>query len=199
MIVGGWWTAISRFQFHEIRERCVEFFGVVHYSAFILAGILLNLTPGNDTMYILGRSIAYGERAGIVSALGISSGSLLHSLAAATGLSVVLMQSATAFNVLKFCGAAYLVYTGTRMFFFVEKQDRLLPEKNAGKIHFGRLYAAGVLTNVLNPKVALFFSCLSPPVYRSCLFKSHIRIYVVGYYLYQYRNPLVSPACSVCC
>ena len=135
-------------------------FGIHDFGVFILTGIVLNLTPGQDTFYILGRSISQGRGAGIASVLGISSGSLVHTLAAALGLSAVLAASASAFLVLKIAGAAYLVYLGLRMFL-----TRSLPANIPGAFassSFGAVYRQGLLTNILNPKVALFFLAFMP-------------------------------------
>src|SRR2546429_7414800 len=89
--------------------------GIHDYWLFVATGVLLNLTPGQDTLYILGRSIAQGRRIGLASALGISAGSVLHTLAAALGLSAVLATSASAILVLKVVGAVYLVFLCVRM------------------------------------------------------------------------------------
>src|ERR1043166_965774 len=89
--------------------------GIHHYGLFIVSGLLLNITPGQDTFYILGRTISQGRRAGILSVFGISSGCLIHTLAAALGLSAVLAASSQAFIILKMAGAAYLIYLGARM------------------------------------------------------------------------------------
>ncbi len=134
--------------------------GILHFWTFLAAGILLNLTPGVDTMYILGRSMSSGMKAGILSALGISTGSMLHTLAAATGLSLVLSASATAFHVVKYFGAAYLVYLGVQMLF----ASRSIVSRKDGRqsVNYKRIYLSGILTNVLNPKVALFFLAFLP-------------------------------------
>jgi threonine/homoserine/homoserine lactone efflux protein len=129
-------------------------FGTQHYWLFLLSGILLNITPGQDTLYIVGRSIAQGRRAGLLSVSGISSGAVIHTLAAAFGLSAILATSASAFTVVKFVGAAYLVYLGVRMWL-----DR--PANSERPAQFAQagswgIYRAGLLTNLLNPKVALF-------------------------------------------
>lgn len=88
---------------------------VDHLGLFIVSGLLLNLTPGQDTLYILGRSLSQGRRAGVISALGISAGCLVHTCLAAFGLSAVLATSAAAFQVVKYVGAAYLVWLGVGM------------------------------------------------------------------------------------
>src|SRR5213079_9100 len=90
-------------------------FGIHDFALFITTGVLLNLTPGPDTLYILGRSVAHGRRAGVASALGISVGSIFHTCAAALGLSAVLATSAIAFGVIKLLGGAYLIFLGIKM------------------------------------------------------------------------------------
>src|ERR1700716_3472959 len=88
--------------------------GIHDFGLFLAAGVLLNLTPGPDTVYILGRSIAHGRRAGVASALGICAGSIFHTGAAALGLSAFLATSAWAFTMVKLAGAAYLIFLGVR-------------------------------------------------------------------------------------
>lgn len=136
-------------------------FGIVGYKMFILSGILLNITPGSDTIYILSKAGTGGRKVGIASALGISTGILIHTLLAALGLSVVLAKSATAFNIMKLLGAAYLVLMGIRT--IISRSSAFLDEKNKKRnISIGTVYRQGVLTNALNPKVALFFLALLP-------------------------------------
>jgi len=92
-------------------------FGTIDLALFIVAGLLLNITPGPDTLYILGRSASQGWRGGALAALGIGAGLFVHTLAAAVGLSALLAASATAFTILKWVGAAYLVYLGVSLLF----------------------------------------------------------------------------------
>jgi len=139
----------------------MEFVGIINFWPFLFAAVLLNLTPGTDTMYILGRSMANGTRAGVLSALGISTGSLVHTLAAASGLSLVLATSATAFSLVKFCGAFYLIYLGVRAF-FPAIGSRPKGEQSERLINHRQVYVSGIVTNVLNPKVALFFLAFLP-------------------------------------
>ena len=89
--------------------------GIINFETFLLAGLLLNITPGNDTIFILTRSIAQGKRAGVMSVLGIATGSIIHTTFAAFGLSVIISESIVAFSILKYAGAAYLVYMGYKM------------------------------------------------------------------------------------
>ena len=136
-------------------------FGIENYFAFLIAGILLNLTPGADTIYILTRSIAQGRRAGIYSVLGITSGSLIHTLFAAFGLSVILSTSAMIFNIIKYLGALYLCYLGIRMLL---KRSQILEGQNIlfKKNRSLQVYRQGLITNLFNPKVALFFLSFLP-------------------------------------
>ena len=135
--------------------------GIINLGAFLLAGILLNLTPGADTMYILSRSIANGKKAGILSAVGISVGSLVHTLFAALGLSVLLAESQLAYDVVKYLGAAYLIYLGIRSIFTKDKNGFEL-NQNMGPTNHKKIFFSGIITNVLNPKVALFYLAFLP-------------------------------------
>ncbi len=136
-------------------------FGIVNYGTFLISGILLNLTPGTDTMYILARSISQGKKAGIVSVLGISTGIVCHIILVTLGLSVILAKSDMAFTVVKYMGAVYLVFLGIQN--IVKKKGESF-ELNHHKESFNykKIYISGILTNVLNPKVALFFLAFLP-------------------------------------
>jgi len=135
--------------------------GIENPLVFLGAGILLNLYPGPDTLYIIGRSLAQGRGAGVCAALGISTGALVHTLLGAFGLSAVLAASASAFTILKYLGAAYLIYQGLRLFFDSSAPARAKSgnQASSGLLH---IYRQGVLTNVLNPKVAVFFLAFLP-------------------------------------
>jgi threonine/homoserine/homoserine lactone efflux protein len=135
-------------------------FGTQNLVLFIVSGILLNLTPGQDTLYIVGRSIAQGRRAGLLSVLGITSGCIVHTLAAAFGLSAILATSARAFLIVKIAGAAYLTYLGIRM--MLDRSTTVAETADLPHERSWAIYRAGVLTNVLNPKVALFFLAFLP-------------------------------------
>jgi len=143
-------------------------FGIENYLGFILAAILLNLTPGTDSMYIITRSVSQGQTAGFYSVLGITSGILVHTLLAALGLSVLLANSPTAFMIVKYIGASYLCYLGFKMLTSKHSnsiannlsKDQDEPRQKA--IDGWQIYKQGVLTNVFNPKVALFFLAFFP-------------------------------------
>jgi threonine/homoserine/homoserine lactone efflux protein len=129
---------------------------------FVVSGLLLNITPGPDTAYIVGRSVQFGWRGGAVATLGISSGCLLHVGAAAIGLSALLMASAAAFTLLKLAGAAYLCFIGLSM--LLSRPPRMPDEIPATgtPLSLRQVFWQGALTNVLNPKVALFFLAFLP-------------------------------------
>ncbi|MBC8026570.1 MAG: LysE family translocator [Steroidobacteraceae bacterium] len=135
--------------------------GIHHYWLFIATAIVLVITPGQDTFFILGRSLAGGRAAGIAAALGITAGSLIHTLLAALGLSALLATSPYAFMAVKFAGAAYLVYIGARALL---SRSSGLPGEELGAGADGRwaAFRSGVVTNLLNPKVGLFFLALMP-------------------------------------
>jgi threonine/homoserine/homoserine lactone efflux protein len=135
--------------------------GIHHYWLFIATAIVLVITPGQDTFFILGRSLASGRAAGIAAALGITAGSIIHTCLAALGLSALLATSPYAFMAVKFAGAAYLVYVGVRALL---ARTSSLPGADARDSADGRAAAfrQGILSNLLNPKVALFFLALMP-------------------------------------
>ncbi|WP_066259748.1 LysE family translocator [Hydrogenophaga flava] len=131
---------------------------------FIAAGWLLNLTPGPDVLYIVSSALKSGVRAGIVAALGIVSGCFVHVFAAALGVGALLATSATAFTVLKWAGAAYLMWMGVRLLLARGGSASIVPTRADGEaaVNLWRVYRQGFLTNVLNPKVALFFLAFVP-------------------------------------
>jgi len=137
----------------------MNIFGTQHLALFMISGLLLNITPGQDTLYIVGRSVSQGRRAGLLSVLGIVTGCALHAVAAAFGISAILATSAHAFAAVKLAGAAYLCYLGVRM--LIERTDHTQETRFAQESGCA-IFRAGLLTNVLNPKVALFFMAFLP-------------------------------------
>lgn len=126
---------------------------------FIGAGLLLNITPGPDVLYIVGRSIGQGRRAGLVSVLGISTGCLFHVASAALGLSALMLAIPAAYDVVRYAGAAYLVWLGVRAIASTSSPLRI---QRPEAVPLGRVFRQGMLTNVFNPKVALFFLAFLP-------------------------------------
>jgi threonine/homoserine/homoserine lactone efflux protein len=129
------------------------------FAAFGVASLALLIVPGPSVLYIVTRSIDQGRSAGLVSVLGIHTGSVVHVAAAALGVSAILASSAVAFGVVKYVGAAYLIWLGIRTL-----RDRH-EERPSGALRgrsLRRVYAQGVVVNVLNPKTALFFLAFLP-------------------------------------
>lgn len=126
---------------------------------FLSAALLLALTPGPGIFYVLARSLSGGRRDGIASACGTAIGGFVHVLAAAFGLSALLVTSAVAFGVVKFAGAAYLIFLGIRMLFSKEEEPT---EVSAPKDAARRVFLQGITTEALNPKTALFFLAFLP-------------------------------------
>jgi threonine/homoserine/homoserine lactone efflux protein len=159
----------------------IAYLGVQHLLLFILAGWVLNLTPGPDVFYMVTHALKGGWRAGTVAAAGIFAGCLVHVLAATVGLSALVASSATAFTVIKLLGAAYLVYVGLKMLMSksvksIDAMDAInsvadeavntpAKAKNGtvfAQIDLKKVFLQGFWTNVLNPKVALFFLAFLP-------------------------------------
>ncbi len=132
---------------------------VDNFLLFIAAGLLLNITPGPDMLYIITRSAAQGRKAGVISALGIGTGTFVHIAAAALGLSTLLMYSTEAYNTVRCVGAMYLIYLGLRVILFQnnDRQNQQIKNESLWKI-----YREAVVINVLNPKVAIFFLAFLP-------------------------------------
>jgi len=135
-----------------------------HLLAFIAAGWLLNLTPGPDVLYVVTNSLRSGVRAGVMAGLGITAGCFVHIFAAAVGVGTLMATSATAFTVLKYIGAAYLLYLGVRMLLSRAKPPADLEAVAAVSEarSLKAIFLGGFWTNVLNPKVALFFLAFVP-------------------------------------
>jgi len=127
---------------------------------FFIASLLLNLTPGNDMIYVASRAVSQGSRAGVVSAAGVFVGCFVHITAAVLGLSIIIANSALLFSIIKFVGAAYLVYLGVRS--LMSKRSVPADATMTPNLNYWRLFRQGFVTNVLNPKVAIFFLSFLP-------------------------------------
>lgn len=130
-----------------------------HLLPFMAAALALNLTPGADMTYVISRALSQGRGAGIASAFGIFGGSAVHTLLAAVGVAALLAASELGFQILKWVGAAYLLYLAIRIFLAKVGPDDLTAARPAG---LWRIWAEGVVVNVLNPKVALFILAFLP-------------------------------------
>jgi len=133
-------------------------FNIENFYLFLSVSILVNLSPGPDMLYTAARSLSQGTKAGILSALGIFTGCLFHITAAVFGLSKIIEESVLLFSIIKYAGAAYLVWLGLRS----------LQKKNADEIatlstiSYRKIFLQGMITNLLNPKVAIFFLSFLP-------------------------------------
>jgi threonine/homoserine/homoserine lactone efflux protein len=128
-------------------------------AAFVAAALVVLLIPGPGVLYVVTRSLSQGERAGIVSAVGLSAGAFVHVIAATVGLSALLLASTYAFTVVKLVGAAYLIYLGIRA--ALSRPANLDVEIPAPR-SLRRVFTDGVIVNVLNPKIAVFFLAFLP-------------------------------------
>jgi len=128
--------------------------------SFLTASFLLALMPGPDNIFVLTESITKGKRNGIAISIGLCSGVIIHTLAAATGLSLIIQNSAIAFQIIKYLGAAYLLYLA--FLTLKEKKSEIIFNKEKSDFNFWKLVRQGFLMNVLNPKVSLFFIAFLP-------------------------------------
>jgi threonine/homoserine/homoserine lactone efflux protein len=128
-------------------------------APFLIAALALNLTPGADMTYVIARSLGQGRGAGVSSAFGIAAGSFLHSVLAAIGLSALVLHSELAFQLIKYAGAAYLLYLAWKAWRSGNETADIAARRPAG---LGRIFLEGALTNLLNPKVALFILAFLP-------------------------------------
>lgn len=136
-------------------------YGIEDIWLFVASGIIMNILPGPDSLYVVGRGASQGFRAGSVAALGIGAGTFIHIFAAAFGLSAILATSAQAFTLVKIIGCIYLLYMGYTMVFGKTNTDANTSVIKQGE-SISVIFYQGFLTNVLNPKVALFFLAFVP-------------------------------------
>lgn len=147
------------------------------FFLFALASLMLNITPGSDMLYVATRSTGQGTKAGILSALGITTGCLVHVAAAVAGLSAILSSSPMAFTLVKFLGAGYLLYLGIKSFI---NRNAFTIIASTEKISNEKIFWQGALTNVLNPKVALFFLAFLPQFIQPTHPKASLYIFSLG-------------------
>ena len=145
---------------------------------FFVASLLLNLTPGNDMIYVASRSLSQGSRAGIISACGIFIGCLVHILAAVLGLSFIIAKSAFVFGIIKFLGAAYLIYLGVKAIMSRTSANKEI--ENMPRVNKIKLLRQGIITNVLNPKVAIFFLSFLPQFVDPASPSFKLQLFVLG-------------------
>ncbi|REH45056.1 threonine/homoserine/homoserine lactone efflux protein [Tenacibaculum gallaicum] len=135
--------------------------GIENFIAFLVATVLFVLTPGIETVFLINKSISQGRRSGVYTSFGLNTGALVHTLLGALGLSIMIAKSAIFFALIKYLGAAYLIYLGVTK---VMSKKGLITETNEGqkKDSAKSNFTSGFVTNILNPKVALFFIAFFP-------------------------------------
>ena len=130
-----------------------------NFAIFFAASWALVITPGPDIFYVITQGFAHGKKAGVLSAVGVTIGILVHTMFAAFGLALILRTSAIAFLIIKFAGAGYLIYLGVKSIF---DRSEMLIDTSKPSTNSKKIFVQGILTNVLNPKVALFFLAFLP-------------------------------------
>ncbi|BDS11787.1 LysE family translocator [Aureispira anguillae] len=153
-------------------------YGIENWEVFIFTALLFIMTPGIDTVFILNKSISQGRKAGIYSTVGINGGILVHTIFASLGLSLVIAQSAIAFMVLKYVGAAYLIYLGFQQ--LLSNKELKLKASNPPQLSNKQHFFSGLVTNTLNPKVALFFLAFFPQFISKELMGSPLPFIILG-------------------
>lgn len=133
---------------------------LIHWATFLAAAVLLNLSPGPDIAFILGQTLRNGRRHGVAAMMGIWTGAALHVVMAAVGLSAILATSALAFSIVKWVGAAYLIWIGIKM--LLSRGDSFISNEDDSHQRLLSIYWQGALVSALNPKVAVFFLAFLP-------------------------------------
>src|SRR4051812_23745101 len=134
---------------------------VDNYLLFVFASVILCIVPGPDMIFLLGRTLAQGKKAGIVAAIGINMGAYVHLFAATLGISAIIATSAFAFTIIKWMGAAYLVFIGIKIFSGADEKVTIHAEKTIHR-NYRQVFWQGFISDVLNPKVALFYLAFLP-------------------------------------
>ena len=164
----------------------------IHDLGLFVLGLLLNVTPGPDMAYIAARGASGGFRGGVAATLGITTGCIVHTLAAAAGLSVILVTSAAAFTVVKCCGAAYLLYAGIRLVASSARPaQRAAPGMRLAPAAAPRIFREAFVINVLNPKVALFFLAFLPQFIDAAAPAKALAFIALGC-LFNFNSPFVN-------
>lgn len=154
-------------------------FGIINFQFYLIATFVFIMTPGMDTIFVLNSSLGENRKAGIFSALGVNAGILVHTFFAAFGLSMLLAESAMAFMIIKYLGAAYLVFIGIKAL-LAKNQIIELSQVNPNGNNSWNNFRRGLITNVLNPKVALFFLSFFPQFLSHDAIGSSIPFFILG-------------------
>ena len=150
-----------------------------YWLLFFSAAFAINISPGPDLIYILSKTIAQGRKIGIASSLGVCTGALFHVFAAALGISAILATSALAFSIVKYVGAAYLIYLGIQA--LRSKGISFESPKKGNKTTAWKAFKQGVLIDILNPKVAIFFMAFLPQFIRPDMGSTSVQMLYLGF------------------
>ena len=145
---------------------------------FLLTSAVIILTPGQDMILVMSRSIAQGQKAGIMTAFGVSIGLLGHTLLAALGLGALLLASEFLFNIVKFIGVGYLIYIGYQL---LRSKDHTMDIKDLPKVSYKKMFIQGALSNVANPKVAIFYFSYLPQFVISSNGNEAMQLFILGF------------------
>lgn len=153
--------------------------GIENFTAFAFTALLLNMTPGMDTVFILNKTISQGKTSGAYAALGVNAGVIMHTLFAALGLSFLVAQSPHAFTAIKYLGAIYIIYLGIMQ--LLKKPEPAVDNSSIqNKTTQKNNFVAGFMTNALNPKVALFFLAFFPQFIKSTHLQNPVPFMLLG-------------------
>ncbi|GHN02386.1 lysine transporter LysE [Cytophagales bacterium WSM2-2] len=153
--------------------------GIINIETFLLAAMVVITTPGIDTIMVLTRSISKGKKAGLYSSLGVSLGLIFHTCAVTLGLSLVIAKSAIAFSAIKYIGAAYLIYIGLKSLLSKSEQTEITTTEI--KINgMGKMFLTALLSDVLNPKIAIFFLAFLPQFIKSSEINNPVPYFLLG-------------------
>jgi threonine/homoserine/homoserine lactone efflux protein len=150
---------------------------VENFAIFFAASWILIITPGPDMLYVITRGISQGRKAGVISAIGITLGILVHTIFAAFGLAMILQTSAAAFIAVKYTGAVYLIYLGMKSF---RDKSGLVINRDDAQVGIRTVFIQGVLSNILNPKIALFFLAFLPQFVKPEYGSVHFQMVFLG-------------------
>lgn len=154
-------------------------YGIINFQFYLIATIVFIITPGMDTVFVLNSSFGENRKIGIFSALGVNAGVLVHTFFAAFGLSIILAESAVAFSIIKYLGAAYLIFIGIKSF-RAKNQNIEFKQVDISNNSSWSVFRRGLITNVLNPKVALFFISFFPQFISHEAIGSSIPFFILG-------------------
>lgn len=150
-----------------------------NYWLFLISAFMLIVTPGTDTIYIISKSIAQGKKAGILSVMGVITGVGVHTVLITSGLSIIIAKSIILFSIIKYCGAAYLLYLGIQVVMKKEIALNINP-KAEPTINSRKIYIQGLITDVLNPKMILFFLTFLPQFISPEKGNPHLGLLILG-------------------